>query len=93
MSSIGEGSYGATFVYDSGGERVKMNVTQNGASILTRTYIGSRYIKEVQNGVTKEYTFIGGDSYSAPGRDIAAGRGETPLLPVARPPGECYPCG
>ena len=67
VSSIGEGSYGATFVYDSGGERVKMNVTQNGASILTRTYIGSRYIKEVQNGVTKEYTFIGGDSYSAPG--------------------------
>ena len=66
VSSIGEGSYGATFVYDSAGERVKMNVTQNGASILTRTYIGSRYIREVQNGVTKEYTFIGGDGYSAP---------------------------
>ena len=66
VSSIGEGSYGATFVYDSAGERVKMNVTQNGASILARTYIGSRYIREVQNGVTKEYTFIGGDGYSAP---------------------------
>ena len=73
VSSISEGSYGATFVYDSAGERVKMNVTQNGASILTRTYIGSRYIKEVQNGVTKEYTFIGGDSYSAPGVIVQQG--------------------
>ena len=28
--------------------------------------IGSRYIKETEGAVTKEYTWIGGDAYTAP---------------------------
>jgi len=33
---------------------------------LTRWYVGSRYMKETATGVTKEYTYIGGDAYHAP---------------------------
>jgi hypothetical protein len=38
----------------------------NTDTILTRWYVGSRYIKETSGGTTKEYTWIGGDAYSAP---------------------------
>ncbi len=43
-----------------------MEVRQSGNVILTRWYSSSGYIKETSGGVTKEYTFIGGDAYSAP---------------------------
>jgi RHS repeat-associated protein len=43
-----------------------MEVKQSGATIKTRWYAGSRYIKETTGGVTKEFTWIGGDAYSAP---------------------------
>ena len=43
-----------------------MEIKQNGSAILTRWYLGNAYIKETALGVTKEYTFIGGDAYSAP---------------------------
>ena len=43
-----------------------MTVKYNGSAFLTRIYAGSRYMKETLNGVTKEYTYIGGDAYSAP---------------------------
>lgn len=43
-----------------------MDVTQSGTNILTRWYAGSSYMKETAAGVTKEYTYIGGDAYHAP---------------------------
>jgi len=43
-----------------------MEVKQNGSTILTRWYPSGGYIKETAGGATKEYTFIGGDAYSAP---------------------------
>jgi RHS repeat-associated protein len=43
-----------------------MTLTQGGSTVLTRWYSGSRYIKESAGGVTKEYTWIGGDAHAAP---------------------------
>jgi len=47
-------------------ERAKMEVKQSGSTILARWYPSGGYIKETAGGATKEYTFIGGDAYSAP---------------------------
>jgi len=66
VSTIEEGIYTASFVYNPEDQRAKMEVKQNGSVLLTRWYLGSNYIKETSSGVTKEYTFIGGDAYSAP---------------------------
>lgn len=65
-SSITESPYQALFTYNADGERAKMEVKQSGATIKTRWYAGSRYLKETAGGVTKEFTWIGGDAYSAP---------------------------
>jgi len=43
-----------------------MDVTQSGANILTRWYAGNSYMKESAAGVTKEYTYPGGDAYTVP---------------------------
>jgi RHS repeat-associated protein len=66
VNTLSEGTYKALFTYNSDNERAKMVVQQNNSDILTRWYPNSRYIKETAGGVTKEYTFIGGDAYSAP---------------------------
>jgi RHS repeat-associated protein len=66
VNTILEGDILATFTYNSDNERAKMEVKQSGNVILTRWYSSSGYIKETSGGVTKEYTFIGGDAYSAP---------------------------
>lgn len=66
VATIAEGNYNATFVYNSDYQRAKMDVTQSGSSILTRWYAGGSYMKETAGGVNKEYTYIGGDAYSAP---------------------------
>ncbi|MGQ9644061.1 MAG: RHS repeat-associated core domain-containing protein [Ignavibacterium sp.] len=66
VSTISENDYLATFTYNSDNQRAKMVVEQIGNTILTRWYPSSSYIKETARGVTKEYTFIGGDAYSAP---------------------------
>ncbi len=66
ISTITEGDYSASFTYNAENERAKMEVRQSGNVILTRWYSSSGYIKETSGGVTKEYTFIGGDAYSAP---------------------------
>ena len=66
VSTIAEENYNATIIYNSDNERAKMDVTQSGSTILTRWYAGSSYMKETAAGVTKEYTYIGGDAYSAP---------------------------
>lgn len=66
VATIAEGNYNATIVYNSDNQRAKMGVTQSGSTILTRWYAGSSYMKETAGGVTKEYTYIGGDAYHAP---------------------------
>jgi len=68
VSTIAEdaNTYTADFVYNADYERAKMTVRNSGTTFLTRTYIGSRFMKEVFNGVEKDYTFVGGDAYSAP---------------------------
>ncbi|MBW8331039.1 MAG: RHS repeat-associated core domain-containing protein [Prolixibacteraceae bacterium] len=66
VNTLAEGVYAATFVYNSGNQRAKMMVTQSGSTILTRWYAGNSYTKETASGLTKEYTYIGGDAYSAP---------------------------
>ncbi|HCI55159.1 MAG TPA: hypothetical protein DFI01_04450 [Bacteroidales bacterium] len=66
INTISEDVYSATFIYNSDNERTKMELQQNGGTILTRWYPSESYIKETSGGVTKEYTFIGGDEYTAP---------------------------
>jgi len=66
VATIGEGNYNAAFIYNSDNQRAKMDVTQSGTNILTRWYAGSSYMKETAGAVTKEYTYLGGDAYSAP---------------------------
>lgn len=66
VATISENNYVATIVYNSDNQRAKMDVTQSGTNILTRWYAGSSYTKETASGVTKEYTYLGGDAYHAP---------------------------
>ncbi len=65
-ATITESPYQALFTYNADGERAKMEVKQSGSTIKARWYAGSRYIKETAGGTTKEFTWIGGDAYSAP---------------------------
>ena len=65
-SLITESVYSASFIYNADNQRAKMTVVQNGSTLLTRWYSGSRYMKETAGGVTKEYTYLGGDAYTAP---------------------------
>jgi YD repeat-containing protein len=64
-------------VYNAENERAKMTVSNNGAVFLTRIYAGSCYMKETLNGVTSEYTYIGGDPYSAPVVAVKSGGATT----------------
>jgi len=66
ISTISEDTFSASFIYNSEHERIRMIVKQNGNTILTRWYSGGSYIKEVAGSDTSQYTFIGGDAYSAP---------------------------
>jgi RHS repeat-associated protein len=66
VSTIDEDDYHATFTYNSDNQRCKMLVTDLGSTVLTRWYVGSRYIKETEGSTTTEFTWIGGDAYSAP---------------------------
>ena len=65
-SVITESPYQAAFLYNSDEQRARMEVKQNGSTILTRWYAGSRYMKETAGSTTREYTWIGGDAYTAP---------------------------
>jgi len=66
IRTISENNYSASFIYNADDERAKMEIKQGVNTILTRWYPSNRYIKETAGGVTKEYTFIGGDAYTAP---------------------------
>jgi len=73
VGSISENGYEANFIYGSDDQRSRMIVKQNGNTILTRWYPTGSYMKETAGGVTKEYTFIGGDAYTAPVAAITQG--------------------
>jgi len=73
-----ENNYVASFTYNPESQRAKMVVQQSGNTILTRWHSGSSYVKETAGGVTKQYTFIGGDAYTAPVVAIKTGTG-TPV--------------
>jgi RHS repeat-associated protein len=77
VSTIDEGDYHAAFTYNSDQQRARMEVSQNGNTILTRWYGSSRYMKETAGSTTKEYTWIGGDAYSAPA--VAVKEGSTTI--------------
>jgi RHS repeat-associated protein len=66
VNTIWEGNFTSSFTYNGNNERAKMEVKQNGSAILTRWYRGSGFIRETTGGVTKDYTFIGGDAYTSP---------------------------
>jgi RHS repeat-associated protein len=65
VSSITENNYEADFLYNSDNSRDQLVVKQNLSTILTRWYPTDSYLKETSGSVTKEYTFIGGDAYTA----------------------------
>ncbi|MGC9353312.1 MAG: RHS repeat domain-containing protein [Mariniphaga sp.] len=77
VSTIDEGDYHATFTYNADDQRAKMLVTDLGSPVLTRWYVGSRYIKETEGAVTKEFTWVGGDAYSAPAVAVKQGANTT----------------
>jgi RHS repeat-associated protein len=64
-TSIAENGYLATLAYNSDGDRVKMQITQNGGDYLTRYYIGGQYETEAGIAGTKEKLYLSGDAYSA----------------------------
>ncbi|RNC63649.1 RHS repeat-associated core domain-containing protein, partial [Proteiniphilum sp. X52] len=63
-NNITENGITATFTYNAGGERVKMQVAQGATALLTRYYIGKQYELDVENNIERLY--LGGDAYSAP---------------------------
>ena len=64
--TVSEGAYSAEFVYNAEYDRAKMIVKNNNVTFLIRLYAGSRYMKETLNGTDSQYTYLGGDAYSAP---------------------------
>ncbi|MGI6073564.1 MAG: RHS repeat-associated core domain-containing protein [Fermentimonas sp.] len=62
--SITENGFNATFTYNASGDRAKMQVKQNGKTILSRYYIGKQYETDVENSIERLY--LGGDANSAP---------------------------
>ena len=66
VDTIFEAPYKARYLYNSENQRARMVVNRNDTTILTRWYFGSRYMKETSGTTTKEYTYLGGDAYSAP---------------------------
>ncbi|WP_148038912.1 hypothetical protein [Proteiniphilum sp. X52] len=63
-NNITENGITATFAYNAGGERVKMQVAQGATALLTRYYIGKKYELDAQTNTERLY--LGGDVYSAP---------------------------
>jgi len=78
VSTISENNYVASLTYNPEAQRANMVVQQSGNTILTRWYSGSSYVKETAGGVIKQYTYIGGDAYTAPVVAIKTGTG-TPV--------------
>jgi RHS repeat-associated protein len=61
--TISENGFRAILTYNDGGNRVKMHLSHNGTTQLTRYYIGGRYELDSETGTERLY--LGGDAYSA----------------------------
>lgn len=64
-SSITENNNVATFTYNNQGNRLKMNVKNNGKDITNHYYFDNKYEIEIGTSATKEFLYLGGDAYSA----------------------------
>ena len=84
IKNIAEGDYSASFTYNSDQQRCKMVVSQNGSTQYTRWYPGSRYMKEVNGSATTQYTWLGGDAYTAPAVSVKVGTGAPVIYYVLR---------
>jgi len=73
VSTVTENDTTATFIYNSDNERAKMVVTDGGNTILTRWYVSGSYMKETVGSTTTEYTYLGGDAYTAPVVAVTSG--------------------
>lgn len=83
-ASITEDAYTAAFVYNTGGDRVRMLIKKNNLDELTRHYIGGQY--EVDAGVAgaKERLYLGGDAYSAAAVYVKEGTGAWTIYYIGR---------
>ena len=65
-SLLEEGTKSAVFTYNAAGDRVKMQESNSGYTVLTRYYIGGQYEYDSTPAGIKERLYLGGDAYSAP---------------------------
>lgn len=65
LSSITENNNVATFTCNNQGNRLKMNVKNNGKDITNHYYFDNKYEIEIVTSATKEFLYLGGDAYSA----------------------------
>lgn len=72
-SVITENGYEATFIYDLGGSRKKLQLKYSGNVQLERYYLGDRYEADYKNSLEKQILYIGGDAYSAPAAYVKQG--------------------
>ncbi|WP_423128611.1 RHS repeat-associated core domain-containing protein [Gaoshiqia sp. Z1-71] len=82
--NIAENGYLAAFTYNAEGQRVKMELKQNGVIQLVRHYLGACYEKDLGLGGTKEKLYLGGDAYSAPAVYVKQGSGSWQLYYLCR---------
>jgi RHS repeat-associated protein len=80
-----EDNLAATFVYNSSGVRVKMNLTENGSTTMCRYYMGGNYELDVPtSGTSREKLYLGGDYYTAPAVYVKDGAGSWQLFYILR---------
>ena len=65
-STLSDGGRTAIFTYNGDGDRVKMQVTDNTGTLLTRYYVGGQYEMDLAGSTTTQRLYLGGDAYSAP---------------------------
>jgi RHS repeat-associated protein len=83
--SISENGYAANFTYNGNDDRVKMSLTKDGNSELTRYYISDCYeIDDPAVGSMKEKLYLGGDFYTATAVYVKSGTGSWQLYYIAR---------
>ncbi len=82
--NISENGYLASFAYSAEGQRVKMELKQNGVIQLVRHYLGACYEKDLGVGGNKEKLYLGGDAYSAPAVYVKQGSGSWQLYYICR---------
>jgi RHS repeat-associated protein len=66
VDTMMENNVVADFIYNDDHQRARMEIKRNDTLVLTRWYPSSSYIKESTGTSIKEFTFVGGDAYSAP---------------------------